>query len=138
VFTTDYGKINLPSHSCPIIRRKHMRTRVISIRLTGEEYDRLDEVAISRRMTIADMARELLRNKTWDKEIMKELAQMKEMLQEQKDMALDKGLRKTLFYAVRNGVAMEEMYRRLPGVSEAELSGYIEAVDKKVKQQSGQ
>lgn len=32
-----------------------MRTKVISIRLTEDEYERLDEIAINRRMTIADM-----------------------------------------------------------------------------------
>ncbi len=92
-----------------------MRTKVISIRLTEGEYERLDEIAISRRMTISDMVREILRNRTGYKEIMKELAQMQEMLQKLEDMALDRGLRKNLYYAVRNGVAIEEIYRRLPG-----------------------
>jgi hypothetical protein len=53
-------------------------------------------------------------------------------------MKMDKGLRKNLYYAVRNGVDMEEMFRRLPGVSEQKFSEYIKAMDKKMKEQSGQ
>ncbi len=115
-----------------------MRTKVISMRLTEEEYDRLDEVAISRRMTIADMVREIIRQGTPEREVIEGLRQIKEGVQELRDMALDKGLRKNLYYAVRNGVAIEEMFRRLPGVSEAEFSGYFATVEKKVKEQSGQ
>ena len=37
-----------------------MRTKVISIQLTEDEYERLDEIAITKRMTIADMVRELI------------------------------------------------------------------------------
>ena len=49
-----------------------------------------------------------------------------------KDMALDRGLRKNLYYAVRNGIAVDEMFRRLPGMTEEEFSEYLETVDKKM------
>ena len=110
-----------------------MRTKVISIRLTEDEYESLDEIAINRRMTIADMVRELVRHGTPEREVINELSQIKEAVQELRDMALDKGLRKNLYYAVRNGVAVEEMVRRLPGMSAQEFSEYLETVDKKMK-----
>ncbi len=113
-----------------------MRTKVISIRLMVDEYEHLDEIAINRRMTIADMVRELIRRGTPEKEVIDGLQQINEAVQELKDMALDKGLRKNLYYAVRNGVAIEEMVRRLPGMSEREFAAYREAVDKKMKGQS--
>ncbi|MBF0558674.1 MAG: ribbon-helix-helix protein, CopG family [Nitrospirae bacterium] len=111
-----------------------MRTKVVSIRLTEDEYDSLDEISIDRRMTIADMVRELIRQGTPEKEVIDGLRQIKEGVQELKGMALDKGLRKNLYYAVRNGIAIEEMFRRLPGVSELELSEYVETLDKKMKE----
>jgi len=113
-----------------------MRTKVISIRLTGDEYDSLDEIAVNRRMTIADMVRELIRRGTPEKEVIDVLRQIKEAVQEVRDMELDRGLRKNLYYAVRNGVAIEEMFRRLPGLSEQELAESLETVDKKMKGQS--
>ena len=110
-----------------------MRTKVISIRLTEDEYESLDEIAINRRMTIADMVRELIRLGTPEKEMIDELRKIKEGVQELRDVELDKGLRKNLYYAVRNGVAVEEMVRRLPGMTEEEFSEYLETVDKKMK-----
>jgi hypothetical protein len=76
-----------------------MRTKVISIRLTEDEYECLDEIAISRRMTIADMVRELIRQGTPGKELIDGLRQIKEGVQELRDMALDRGLRNTIRYA---------------------------------------
>ena len=111
-----------------------MRTKVISIWLTEDEYESLDEVAINRRMTIADMVRELIRRGTPEREVIDGLRQIKEGVQELRDMALDRGLRKILFYAVRNGVAIEEMFKRLPGVSAQEFSEYLETVDKKIEE----
>lgn len=115
-----------------------MRTKVISIRLTEDEYERLDEIAITRRMTIADTVRELISQGVPEREVIDGLRQIKEVVQELRDMGLDRGLRKNLYYAVRSGVAIEEMFRRLLGVSEQELSEYIETVDKKVKEQAGE
>ncbi len=115
-----------------------MRTKVISIRLTEDEYDSLDEIAMNRGMTIADMVREIIKRGTPEREVIDGLRQIKEAVQELRDMALDRGLRKNLYYAVRNGVVIEEMFRRLPGVSEQELSEYLEAVNKKMNEQSGQ
>ncbi len=116
-----------------------MRTKVISIRLTEDDYYSLDEMAIvNRRMTLADMVRELIRRGTPEREMIDGLQQIKEGVQELKDMALDKGLRKTLYYAVRNGIAVEEMFGRLPEISEQAFSEYIDTVEKKVKEQSGQ
>ena len=85
-------------------------------------------------MTIADMVRELIRRGTQEREVIAWLRQIKEGVQELRDMALDGGLRKNLYYAVRNGVAVEEMFRRLPGVSEAEFSQYIATVGNKMKE----
>ncbi len=59
-----------------------MRTKVISIRLTEDEYESLDEVAINRRMTIADMGRELIRRGTPEREVIDGLRQIKEGVQE--------------------------------------------------------
>ncbi len=113
-----------------------MRTKVVSIRLTEDQYERLDEIAINRRMTIADMVRELIRQGVPEREVIHGLRQIMEGVQELRDMALDRGLRKNLYYAVRNGVAIEEMFRRLQGASAQEFSEYLETVDKKVKEQS--
>lgn len=114
--------------------RQSMRTRVVSIRLTEDEYERLDEIAIARRMTVTDMVRELIRQGTPEREVVDRLRRIEEALQEVKDMALDKGLRKTLYQAVRNGVAIEEMCRRLPGVRYQEV---MESVRERMKERDG-
>lgn len=114
-----------------------MKTKVISMRLTEDEYERLDEIAINRRMTIADMVREIVRRGTPEKEVIDVLRQIKKAVQELRDMALDRGLRKNLYYAIRNGLAIEEVFKKLPGVSDQEFSEYLEAVDKKIKRKSG-
>jgi predicted DNA-binding protein len=111
-----------------------MRTRVVSIRLTEDEYERLDEIAINRRMTVADMVRELIRQGTPEKELIDGMSQIKEAVEELREMALDKGLRKILYQVVWNGVAIEEMCRRLPGVR---YQVVIEEIRERMKEQAG-
>ena len=68
----------------------------IGIRLCKIFLSHLDEIAITRRMTIADMVRELIRRGTPEKEVIDGLRQIKEVVQEVKGMALDRGVRKNL------------------------------------------
>lgn len=100
-------------------------SKVISIRITEDEYKRLQSEAGGRLLTISEFVRVIIeqRQKMSGRQFEERLGRIEEMLGDLKDMNIGKGLKKILYHSTRASLSLIAQYRMVHGDKEAEDIG---------------
>jgi len=100
-------------------------SKIISVRITEDEFKRLQSEAVERLLTISELVRVIIdqRQRMGGRQFEERLIRIEEMLGDFKNISIDKGLKKILYHSTRASLSLIAQYRMVHGDKEADEIG---------------